>query len=99
MSVLLCLQFFPEEVKFYTINPTADEIELLKRAHGKFINMDELNAKEEKAVMYVLAAASEHKEGWDGVPKSVIGKWAGNKIDDRRPPKIRGRLVITGMMV
>ena len=99
MSVLLCLQFFPEEVKFYTINPTPAEVELLKLAHGKFINMDELSAKEEKAVMYLLAAASDHKDGWDGVPKSVVGKWSSNLLSGKRPAKINGRLVITGMAV
>ena len=97
MSVLLCMQFFPEEVKFYMVEPTPEEIKILKRAHNHFINTEELDDKTYKAVMYAMAATSEYKSGWDDVPKSVVGKWVGNKLDLRRPTPVSARLIVTGM--
>lgn len=97
MPVLLCIQELPECVKFYQIEPTAKEIALLKKAHNNFINLTEMDDDVAYAVMYVMAAASTHKQGWDGISKPVIGKWAGCRVDESRPVKISGRLVITGM--
>jgi hypothetical protein len=97
MSVLLCIQELPECVKFYQIEPTTKEIALLKKAHGNFINLTEMPKDVAHAVLYILAAASDYKNGWDGIPKAVIGKWAGCRVDESRPAKVSGRLVITGM--
>ncbi len=98
-TVLLCLQLLPEEVQFYKVVPTEAEIRILKKAHGKFINADKLTKAEADAVLYVLAATSEHKDGWDGVPKAAIGKWVKNRLNTDRPRYVSGRFIITGMFV
>lgn len=100
MSVLLCIHYIPENVEFYQVDPTEDEIRILKLAHDKYLNTINLTKADNKALMYVLAAVSDQKMGWDGVPKSVIGKWADKRVPESSPAKIHAkRLVITGMLV
>lgn len=100
MSILLIVNEIPESIRMYLITDiNSEEVKLLKLAHGKYLNGDELNAETDYAIGFIFAATQESSQPWDGVPADVFGKWNKYLMDMTTPPllPINTRVVVTGM--
>ncbi|WWQ13153.1 hypothetical protein MM5_130 [Morganella phage vB_Mm5] len=94
-KLLLIWQVIPEETQLRIVDVTDDEIEIVKHAHGKYINASETDELSERALEYINIALSNKFDPDDessdidkiyaesfNIPLEVFGKWKDAKSAD-----------------
>lgn len=87
-KLLLIWQVIPEETQLRIVDVTDDEIEIIKHAHGKYINVSETDELSDRALNYINIALGNKFDPDDefsdvdrkyaetyNISLDVFGKW------------------------
>lgn len=88
MRVLLIWELVPEQTKFFAIEPTEGELEILEQANSGFINTVDVNPLQEQALEFVNAAISSNSTGFEGAALAWVGRWVEKEIEPGSLPTI-----------
>jgi hypothetical protein len=103
-NVLLCINNVPDSLDFFYLpNITLDDLKVLRKAHGHYLNSD-AEGDVATAICSIMAAVErpEYKDSWrSDAPKDWCAKnWLQYKVDLEKSVPIEAcRLVITGQMM